>query len=156
MSTKLIKVKHDWKSFAMGMVVISVFEILILFWADRNIAYLLFGLAVLPLVPLWCILVIKFIDWVTPLALEEGGIRCYTGLGIRTSVRWKDVKATKSLVFWPGLKWIIFDDGRRFFTRACLPIFVQNRASFLHEVAKSAGDDHIVVRVLRENGFGKT
>jgi hypothetical protein len=154
MSSAPIQVKHDWRPYAVGMVIISVIEILVLFFVNRDIAILIVGSMILPVVLLLCILVIKFIDFITPVVLESKGVRCYTGFGMRTSVQWKDVKATRNFIIWPGLKWIFLDDGRKIINRACIPIFIQDKSRFFREVAMAAGEDHVVVKALRENGFG--
>ncbi len=154
MPGELIKFKHDWRPFAIGMQVISIVEILIYYVLNGNPSILTVGIAILPIMLLSNILLVRFIDFITPLAIERGGIRCYTGFGSPATVKWSEVKSTRNLIIWPGLKWIFLNDGRNVFTRACIPVFIQNKELFYSQVVKAAGEDHVVVKVLRENGFG--
>jgi predicted signal transduction protein with EAL and GGDEF domain len=154
MPDEVIKFKHDWRPFAIGMQVILLVEILIYFGLTGNPSVLTVGIAILPIMLLSSILLVRFIDFVTPLVIESDGIRCYTGFGAPATVKWKDVKTTRNLIFWPRLKWIFLNDGRNVFIRPCIPVFIQNKELFFSQVVKAAGEDHLVVKRLRENGFG--
>ena len=56
---------------------------------------------------------------------------------------------------WPGLKWLLLDDGRSYFVLAGIPIFMKDKQGFYQDVVKFAGKEHVLVKALERNGFGK-
>ena len=112
------------------------------------------SLALFALGPILSYLFLRQIELLSPVIVEPDGIRTYDGFGFKAYVRWDQIKSTQNMVVWPGLKWILLNDGRGLLRTACIPLFVEDKDSFFREVAESAGENHVVVKVLRENGFG--
>ena len=105
--------------------------------------------------PLLSLLFLKSIEQLAPIRVRVEGIETYDGFGRKVFVRWQDIKRTRNMILWPGLKWLLLDDGRGYFWLAGIPVFLKDKPAFYRDVVDVAGKDHVIVAALQRNGFGK-
>lgn len=95
------------------------------------------------------------VERATPITVQTDGIHTYDGFGAKAFVRWQDIKRTRNMILWPGLKWLLLDDGRGYMKLAGVPVFMKDKSGFYQEVLKLVGEDHVLAVALRDNGFRK-
>ena len=57
------------------------------------------------------------------------------------------------MIIWPGLRWILLDDGKPYLKMAGIPVFILDRATFYDDVVAVVGQHHVVSLALKRNGF---
>lgn len=147
------KVEHRWQPFASVLVTLTAIVIAAngrsIGW---DLALVLFVLSAIAL-SIASAYGMKAIDKAMPIEVMPDGLKCYDGIGNPAFVRWDEVKRTRNMILWPGLRWIMFDDGRGYMSLPGIPAFMKNRRAFYDEVESILGESHVVCVSLRKSGF---
>jgi len=121
-----------------------------------NIVFLIVGVSLVVIIPFVVREFLKSLEKITPIVITADGIHTYDGFGVKAFVRWQDVRKTGNMILWPGLSWLLLDDGRNYFRLAGIPLFVEDRNALYEQIVRMAGEGHVVAVSLRERGFGST
>ena len=148
------RVRHRWQPFAGLFAILFGVLALVGWFLDGEILFVVVGIAAMVAVPFICAEFLKTIEKSAPISVQSDGIHTYDGMGSKAFVRWSQIKRVRNMWLSPGLKWLLLDDGRGYIKLAGIPVFIKERSAFYREVVKAVGEDHIVSKALRENGFG--
>ena len=146
-------VRHKWTGLASLFSSLCGLMILVELFTDHSPFIYAFALITLGVSPFLCIQFFRTIERNSPIIVEKDGIRTYDGFGIKAFVRWEDIKSTRKMVIWPGLRWILLDDGKPYLKMAGIPVFSLDRATFYDDVVAVVGQHHVVSLALKRNGF---
>lgn len=150
------RVVHRWEPLAMffGFWFGLLFGLIVL--AEGNAWFHIYYLVWIAIfLPFFSFAFVRTIEWLTPIHVRAEGIDTYNGFGLKAFVRWENIRGTRNMFGWPGLKWLLLDDGKSYFVLAGIPTFMKDKEAFFQDVVRYAGTDHIVVKALETNGFDK-
>jgi energy-converting hydrogenase Eha subunit A len=149
-----LEIRHRWETFAVFYLLwiplgIAVGSTVMKISLEATIGGAILGAiagVVTAIVMAWAL------DKVTPVHASAQGLQAYDFFGRRSVVDWSQVTRTRNLTLWPGVRWILLDDGRRFTRCTLLPTFVKNAPSVMEAIATFAGDEHPVTLALARQG----